>query len=149
MNKQLTLWNKYINKIKIMALPGFELPFFFFFSFISFFSMLPSCKYLMFCSCFWCITLSKRKVPCAIKQLLFSLSSTSFPELSVGTTSNFSGDLVDILNHPIVLALEKLPWNLRVGEAVLDFILVLHFLGKLCSIIFSSNIKIRKISEFC
>ena len=137
----MTPWNKYINKtkIKIMALPGFELPFFFFLSFFSFFSMLPGCTYLVFCSCFWRMILSKRKVPCAIKQLLLALSSTSFPDLSVSTASNFSGDLVDIFNRPIVLVLQKRLWNLQVGEAVLDFILVLHFFGKLCSIILSSN----------
>ena len=131
--------HKYINKIKIMALPGFELPFFFFLSFFSFFSMLPGCTYLVFCSCFWRMILSKRKLPCAIKQLFLALSSTSFPDLSVSTASNFSGDLVEILNRPIVLVLQKRPWNLKVGEAVLDFILALHFFGKLCSIILSSN----------
>ena len=72
MHKQLTPWNKYINKIKIMALPGFELPFFFFLSFFSYFSMLPGCTYLVFCSCFWRMILSKRKVTYSIKQLLFS-----------------------------------------------------------------------------
>ena len=139
MNKQLTPWNKYINTIKIMVLPGFELPFFFFLSFFSFFSMLPGCTYLMLCSCFWSMTRLKRKVPCAIKQLLFSSKENIISWPTWSTTSNFSEDLVNILNRSIILALEKRPRNLQVGKAVLDFILVLRFFGKLCSIILSSN----------
>ena len=122
-----------------MALLGFELPFFFFFSFFSFFSMLFGCTYLMFCSCFWRMTLSKRKVPCVITQLLFSSIEHIISWPLHKCHFQFLWDLLDILNRSIVLALEKRPRNLQVGEAVLDFILVLHFFRRLCSIILSSN----------
>ena len=68
---------------------------------------------------------------------LSCLSDASFPDFSISTASDFSGDLIDILNWPIVLVLEKWSRNLQVGEAVLDFILVLHFFAtcKIYSII--------------